>query len=240
MRAAVGMALVLALAAATASAQSGQGGPGGSPRGGPRQSYADPSAVIAADLALSRNAREKGQSQALRKAAAPGAVIFAPREVAAASWLKQGKDSGPPGRWEPRAVWMSCDGGYAVSRGVWTRGNDTGEYVAVWERQDKGDWKWLLREEGGSDGLGAAPEMIAGQVAECSGALRRRRPGQRGEPEDAPPLVPADGASYDRSLRWHVKGAADCSRTISVELWDGKALVPVLTARRNPPATGCP
>ncbi|MFT4025734.1 MAG: hypothetical protein QM676_02860 [Novosphingobium sp.] len=229
MRLAVGLAL--ALAAATASAQpSGPGGPGR----GPRQSYADPSAVIAADLALSRIAREKGQWQALRKAAAPGAVLIAPRAVDAATWLKRQPEPVTPQRWEPRTVWMSCDGGYAVSHGVWTRGGSSGEYVAVWERQDKGDWKWLLREEGPAHETGEKPDMIAGKVAECYGLTRRSRP-----PEDAPPLVPANGASYDRSLRWSVAVAADCSRTITVQTWDGKALVPAFTARREPPGSGC-
>jgi hypothetical protein len=200
----------------------------------PRFSYADPSAVIAADLALSRNVREKGQWQALRKAAAPDAVLFAPRAVDAATWLKRRPGADAPQRWQPRTVWMSCDGKYAVSRGAWTRGADSGEYISVWERQEKGQWKWLLREEGPAGGEGEVPEMIAGKVAECSGLPRRRRLS-----DDEPPLIPANATSYDGSLRWSVQVAADCSRSIMVEAWDGKRLVPVIEARRGPPARGC-
>ena len=235
MRAAAGFALGMALAATAAAAAQPEPGPEGPGRERrPRFSYADPSAVIAADLALSRDARDKGQWHALRKAAAPGAVLFVPRAVDAATWLKRQRDAGAPERWQPRTVWMSCDGGYAVSRGAWTRGTDGGEYIAIWERQEKGQWKWLLREEGQAGDLGEVPEMIAGKVAECSGLPRRRR--QR---EDAAPLIPTDATSYDGSLRWSVRVAADCSRTIAVEAWDGKRLVPVLDARRGPPAGGC-
>lgn len=230
-------ALALALVAATASAQpagpgpGGPNGPGGRP---PRQSYADPSAIIAADLALSHAARDKGQWQALRKAAAPGAVIFAPRAVDAAAWLKSRREPGQAERWSTRVVWMSCDGNYAVSRGVWTRGADAGDYILIWERQEKGGWKWLVRDEDGGEKLGAEPEMIAGKVAECFGLPRRGRP-----PEDMPPMIPTDAVSYDRSLRWSIQVAADCSRTVTVEAWDGKGLIPVISARRSPPAGGC-
>ncbi len=230
MRATAALALVMALAAAAVSAQPADGGRGGR---GPRQTYANPSAVIAADLALSRAAREKGQWRALRDAAAPGALLFAPQAVDAATWLRRQPEPAAPERWQPRAVWMSCDGAYAVSRGAWTRGDESGEYVVVWERQKKGRWKWLLREEGGAADLGESPEMIAGTVAECSG-LPRRRPS-----ENAERLDPANAISADRSLRWTVQAAPDCSRAISVEAWDGRVFATVFTARRDPPPGGC-
>jgi hypothetical protein len=228
MRRAAGLALALMLAAPSVFAQPGPGGPERM-----RRSYANPSAVIAADLGLSRIAREKGQWRALRDAAGPGAVVFAPRPVDAVAWLKRHDDSPASTRWQPRAVWISCDGGHAVSRGQWTRGSESGDYVAVWERQKKGEWKWLVRDEGPPTDLGEAPEMIAAQVAECSG-LPRRRPGDEVVVRDA-----ADALSDDRSLRWSVQLAPDCARILSVAVWDGKALVPVVTARRGAPAGGC-
>lgn len=221
---------VLLLAATSVLAQ----GDPGAPRG-PRFSYADPSAVIAADIALGRVAREKGEWRALRDSAGPGAVVFAPRPVDADAWLRQRRaEPAAPTRWQPREVWMSCDGGHAVSRGVWTQGSDSGDYVAVWERQPKkGEWKWLVRDQGPASAQREAPEMIAGRVAECSG-LARRRPGEEPPPRDA-----AAATSRDRSLKWSVTLGADCARNLSVELWDGKGLVPVVAVRRAGLEGGC-
>lgn len=223
-----GIALALLLAAPSVLAQPGLGGPQHM-----RRSYADPSAVIAADLRLGRIAREKGQWRALRDAAGPGAVVFAPRPFDAAAWLKRQAEPAMPTRWQPRAVWISCDGGHAVSRGQWARGGETGDYVAVWERQKKGEWKWLVHDEGPAADLGEAPEMIAGQVAECSGLPRRR------SANDIVVRDAADAASDDRSLKWTVELGPDCTRSLSVAVWDGKALVPVLSARHGAPAGGC-
>jgi hypothetical protein len=222
-RTGVALALLLAIPSAFAQAESDR----------PRRTYANPSAVIAADLGLSRIAREKGQWRALRDAAGPGAVVFAPRPFDAAAWLKRQALPAPPTRWQPRAGWISCDGGHAVSRGQWTRGGESGDYVAVWERQKKGEWKWLIHDEGPAADLGEAPEMIAARVAECSG-LPRRRPA-----EDAVVRDTADALSDDRSLGWKVDLGADCARTLSVAVWDGKALVPTFTTRRDAPAGGC-
>lgn len=223
-----GSALAFGLVATTAAAQP-------EPRGRPHRDYADPSAVIAADLALGRIAREKGQWQALRKAAVDGAVLFVPRAVDAATWLKRQAEPASPTRWQPRSVWMSCDGGHAVSRGAWFRGSASGEYLAVWERQKKGDWKWLVREEAPAADLGEAPEMIVGQVAECSG-LPRRRPeaGRDMELRDA-----ANSDSRDRSLKWSVQADERCGRSIAVQAWNGTAYDPVVTLKRDPPPGGC-
>lgn len=231
MRPAAGLAFALALAGAAAS---GQPRPGREGAGPARLSYADPSAVIAADIALGRIGREKGQWNALHAAAAPGAVLFAPGPVDALSWLKRQPEPAEAKRWQARTVWMSCDGGFAVTRGAWSRGPVGGEYIAVWQRQPKGGWKWLVREEALPSDLGEAPDMISGQVAECSGLPRRGPP-----PEGALGLEAADSASRDQSLRWSIRADASCARTISVQTWDGKALATVYVARRDVPAGGC-
>ncbi len=234
MRPAAGFVLAVGLVTTTVAAQPDAEDRPGRPRGG----YADPSAVIAADLALGRVAREKGQWQTLRKAAAPRAVLFAPRAVDAATWLKRQAEPAVPARWQPRMVWMSCDGAYAVSRGAWTRGTTSGEYIAVWERQKKGDWKWLVREEAPAVDLGEAPEMISGQVAECSG-LSRQRPLEGAKAAQDLLPDPANAVSRDRSLKWNVAVGADCGRTVSVEAWNGTAFAPVYQAHRAPPEAGC-
>lgn len=233
MRRAAGFVLALVLVTTAAAAQPE------ARRGPAHNDYADPSAVIAADLALGRIGQEKGQWQTLRKAAAPGAVLFAPRAVDAATWLKRQAEPAAPTRWQARSVWMSCDGGYAVSRGAWTRGRASGEYLAVWQRQKKGEWKWLVREEAPAADVGEAPEMISGQVAECSGLSRRRPSGETGSPEAAAVPDPANAVSRDRSLKWNIAVGPDCSRTIAIEAWSGTAFAPVYRVRRAPPAGGC-
>lgn len=237
MRLTAGLALALGLAATTAVAQ-----PGAADRpersGRPQRGYADPSAVIAADLALGRAAREKGQWQTLRKAAAPGAVLFAPRAVDAATWLKRQAEPAAPTRWQPHTVWMSCDGVHAVSRGAWARGSASGEYLAVWERQKKGQWKWLVRDEAPAADLGEPPEMISGQVAECAG-LPRRRPLENAKAAAGSLADPANAASRDRSLKWSIAVGTDCGRTISIEAWNGTAFAPVYQVRRAPPEGAC-
>jgi hypothetical protein len=237
MRRAAAFALAFGLAATAAPAQPpAEGRP--ERQGRSHRDYADPSAVIAADLALGRLAREKGQWETLRKAAAAEAVWFAPRPVAAAAWLKRQAEPAVPARWQPRMVWMSCDGAYAVSRGAWTRGGEGGEYLAVWERQKKGEWKWLVREEAPPADLGEAPEMISGQVAECSGLSRRRPLEAAKRAEDVLP-DPADAVSRDGSLKWSVAVGPDCARTISIEAWNGTGFDRVYHVRRAPPAGGC-
>jgi hypothetical protein len=223
MRVATGCVLALGLVTTTAAAQR---------EGRPQRDYANPSAVIAADLALGRIGLQKGQWQTLRKAAAPGAVLFAPRAVDAEAWLRRQAEPAVPTRWQARAVWMSCDGRHAVSRGAWTRGNATGEYLAVWERQKKGTWKWLLREEAPAPSIEEAPEMITARVAECSG-LPRRRPADEVLPDAA------NAVSRDHSLKWTVAVGADCGRTILVETWNGTAFAPAYQVRRAPPEGGC-
>lgn len=234
MRLRAGLVLAAGLIATVASARPGTEGR----EGRSHRDYADPSAVIAADLALGRMGREKGQWQALRKAAAPGAVLFAPRAVDAATWLKRQAEPAVPASWQVRTVWMSCDGAYAVSRGAWTRGSASGEYLAVWQRQKKGDWAWLVREEGPAADLGEAPEMISAHVAECSG-LPRRRQIEGAETTEVAPLDPANRESRDHSLKWSAVVGADCGRTIALQAWNGTAFAPVYQIRRAPPASGC-
>ena len=77
------MLLALAVMADTAAAEDRPPSPGRS-----RNSYADPSAVIAAELAFARLAQEKGQWTAFAATAANDAVMFEPQMVLAQAWLK--------------------------------------------------------------------------------------------------------------------------------------------------------
>jgi hypothetical protein len=214
----------LAIALVTPIALAACAGPnGGLPRG--VRPVANPSAVVATELAFARAAQEKGQWTAFGEFAADNAVMFVPQMVLARDWLK--KQANPPQavQWEPRSVWMSCDGSLAVTKGEWHRPNGTvGYFTTAWRRQRNGDYKWELDQ---GDGLAqplAKPEMIAGQVADCSAAP----PAQA-----APPPAGVDqrvGWSADRTLQWTVQVKADGSRDFRVRRWTGRGYEDVLNS----------
>jgi len=209
---------VAALALALAACASGPRGP----RFAPIAPVANPSAVIAAELAFARLAQEKGQWAAFRTTAADGAEMFVPQRVKAADWLKGRAEPGEAVKWQPHAVWSSCDGSYAVTRGVWQSPNASGTFATIWQRQRSGELKWIADMSLTSGGQSASPEMIAARVAEC-----KVRPAQ-------PPLIvmaDADwqtGASADGTLRWGTGVDDRGGRRILVSLWNGASFETVL------------
>ena len=106
--------LLLALAALAGTAAGAEDRPG--PPGRARNSYADPSAVIAAELAFARLAQEKGQWTAFAATAANDAVMFQPQMVLAQQWLKGRANPPVAVKWQPHQVWSSCDGSLARSK----------------------------------------------------------------------------------------------------------------------------
>ncbi|MBO0749918.1 MAG: hypothetical protein J2O44_05765 [Porphyrobacter sp.] len=174
---------------------------------------ANPSAVVATELAFAREAQDKGQWTAFRDYAADDAVMFVPQPVAARDWLKKQANPAQAVAWQPYVVWMSCDGSLAVSKGAWQRPNGTvGYFTTVWKRQKSGSYKWVLDQ---GDTLAqplAQPEMISGEVADCS------RP--------APPAIAAApgrtvGWSDDKTLQWIVEVKPDNARSFKVHRWTG-------------------
>ena len=74
--------------------------------------------VVATELAFARAAREDGQWTAFADFAAPNALIFGPEgALDAKSWLYRQENPAEAAKWRPHAVWSSCDGSLAVSRG---------------------------------------------------------------------------------------------------------------------------
>lgn len=191
-------------------------------RGMPLKPEANPSQVIAAELAFARLAQEKGQWAAFRATAADGAEMFVPQRVKAADWLKGRSEPANAVQWQPHVVWSSCDGSYAVTRGAWQSPNAGGMFATIWQRQKNGEHKWVADMSLTSDGAVAAPEMIAARVAECK------------VPPARPPLFAVasvdlkTGAADDGTLRWATAVSPAGSRSVQVWLWNGTSFESVL------------
>ncbi len=216
----------------------------------PQRAYANPSALIAADIAFARLAREKGQWTAFRETADEAAELFEGKRVTAKTALKERKDPATPLQWAPQSAWISCDGTAGLTFGGWQGAAVTGEYVTVWQRQFRGkiDWKWIL-----DDGQAlAAPlrevDWVQGRVADCPARIRpdgvAAQPGskrERKEQSKLPPLRPLagaipvadassgadvkDGQSRDGSLAWRSAVLPDGSRRFTAWIWKDGAMV---------------
>ncbi|MGA9221876.1 MAG: hypothetical protein WBZ57_11835, partial [Pseudomonas graminis] len=90
-----------------------------------RNSYANPSAVIAAEVGFAQLAQEKGQWTAFAANATADAVMFVPQMVYAQQWLKGRANPPQSVKWQPHIVWSSCDGSLMVSHGAWQGAKDT-------------------------------------------------------------------------------------------------------------------
>lgn len=237
-RLALALAAVAVLAASSqAGAQSGaQAGAQGRGRMRPG---ANPSALVAAEIAFARLAREKGQWTAFREYADDDGVMFVPQAVRAKDWLKGRKDPPAPVQWQAHQVWMSCDGSLGVTKGAWQRPDgSTGYFTTIWKRRDKGDYRWVLDQ---GDALAQpleAPEMLSAAVADC--APRGEGPRRDGPPpaqgKQAHPVIGPEGAgaSDDGSLAWSYKVAPDGGRALAVTMRKGGAMREVLSLTAAP------
>lgn len=226
------------------------GGPGGSARDRFYRSLepqANPSAVIATELALAREAREKGQWTAFRRFAADDAVMFVPEAVDARQWLARRQDPPQPVRRQPHMLWSSCDGSLSVTRGAWQKPDGTtGYFITVWERRgrpgDKEEHRWVLDQ---ADTLAeplAEPDIIRTRVADCAPgglpAAFASAQADRDANADAMGLGLADGygESRDRTLVYRYRVAPDRSRVVTVFLRQGDAMEEVLRSEVAAPA----
>ena len=183
---------------------------------GPRYlaARANPSDVIAAELAFARAAREKGTWTAFREYATRDAQWPGPRWENVQSALKGAADPAEPIVWQPDQVWASCDGSFALSSGPATY--PTGKrsrFATIWQRQNNGEYLWVLDQGFDLEAGYAVPEMIAARVAECPPG-RLTRSGL--PPRARRATMWFDGQSDDGTLTWHTELKADCSRTLVV------------------------
>lgn len=218
-RAALGLALI-ALAGVLAAPAAAE------PRRRPGAGTANPSALVAAEIAFNRLAREKGQWSAFRKTMADdSAIMFVPQPVLARDWLRGRADPAEPVQWEPYEVWMSCDGTLGVTQGAWRNPKGaTGYFTTIWRREKKGDYRWVLDQ-----GVALAeplekPLMLSASVADCEGrgawpgSLPPREDDERGRRELKSAGMDGQGASDDGTLTWSYHVAADYARTLTVSL----------------------
>lgn len=230
-RVALGLAL-LALAGAMAAPVAAQRRPG--------VGTANPSALVAAEIAFNRLAREKGQWTAFRKTAADSAIMFVPEPVLAKDWLRGRADPAVPVQWEPYEVWMSCDGTLGVTRGAWQNSKGgAGYFTTIWQRGKNGEYRWILDQ-----GVPLAkplekPLMLSASVADCPG--RGAWPGsdrgpphkQGGDERKVLKVAGMDGAgaSGDGTLTWSYHVEADYARTLAISLRRGGEMKQVLSLK---------
>jgi hypothetical protein len=234
----------LLLAAALPLALAACAGSGGPPKPTKRQvaiidralatapGAAQPSTIVAAEIAFARDAQELGQWTAFAQYAAPGAMLHGKNgPFAIAPWLAA--QSNPPQAvtWKARTVVMSCDGAVAVSQGRLREPDGTvGNFVTVWERQPDGQYRYIF-DVGGADVPQPPPppkveaqpgdivvteiDAIQGLVATCP---------RGGAPVPPPPAISLgeDGKteahlSRDTTLRWRWEHRADGTRYILAE-----------------------
>lgn len=197
---------------------------------------ANPSAVIATELAFAREAREKGQWTAFRKYATDDAVWPGPQWENAKASIKGLPDPAKAIVWEPDMVWSSCDGSFALSTGpaTYPDGRRT-RFTTIWQRQTDGEYRWVLDQ--GFDRAAAEParDMITARVAECAApasafrdARRRLPPARRGEAWQS-------GKADDGTLAWDTALAADCSRVFVVTALKAGAMNEVFRASEGAP-----
>lgn len=225
------LAVLLALGLAACAS-----GPGAGPDNGPRlRPVANPSAVIAAEIAFGRLAQEKGQWTAFREVAAKDAEMFVPDRVLAQDWLKGRADPPVPVRWQPSDVWSSCDGSYAVTRGAWQRPGSIGSFATVWQRQKDGKYKWLLDMSLADEAAPASADTVNATVADCPRG-KREAPAQ--SVTTAPDTAETrSGKSDDGTLGWAAR-SVDGARMFSLSLLKDGAMREVLTVRLPVPAVG--
>jgi hypothetical protein len=178
---------------------------------------ANPSAVIAAELAFARTAQEKGQWTAFREYAAKDAVWPTPGFALVQPDLKSRADPARAITWEPDRVWSSCDGSYAITSGPAVHpSGEKSRFVTVWQRQANGDYRWVLDQGFDLEGDYAAPEMIAASAADCPAGEQRRMVRKLPKPRRGEAWQ--SGRSDDGTLAWTTRLAADCTRTLTVTL----------------------
>ena len=192
---------------------------------------AQPSDVVATEIAFARMAREKGQWTAFAEYAADEATMFVPEAVNARQWLKGRSNPAQSVAWQPHQVWMSCDGSMAVTKGAWQRPDGSqGYFTTIWQRQKNREYRWVLDQ---GDVLAEPliePEFIQTDVADCGS------PGDIAATIHERASATGRGASVDGTLAYQWAVFPDQSRVLEVHLGKGAGFAKVLSVSVTAPA----
>ena len=210
--------LLAALLLAPVSADARKGRP---LRPGP--GTANPSALIAADMAMSRRAADKGLAKALRDYAADDAAIVSAGSrvpVPLRDWLARPDDSMAGMSWNADRVWMSCDGSLGVTSGNWRRADGAaGTFTKVWEQPKPGQYRWRFDLETSGAAVKSPAEQggiatLDAVVADCAGA----KSGGAAGGSTADGAGGQGGVSADGTLAWAYRAALDGTPAIALSL----------------------
>ena len=192
------------------------------------RTFANPSAIVASELAFAQLAKDKGQWTAFIATSTDQATMFDPDPINAHQYLK-GKPNPPVAlTWQPYLVWSSCDGSYGVTTGAWQSPKAVGYFTTVWQRQKDGAYKWVMD---GGDVLAkpfAVPEFVQAKVANCEH--------RAAVPAREPDAATIGGESIDRTLRWSARVDAQGGRVFRAATWNGTSFDDVLDQTVAAPA----
>ena len=194
---------------------------------------ANPSEVIATELAFAREAREKGSWTAFRHYATKDAQWPGPHWESVQTALKGVPDPAQAIVWQPDLVWASCDGSFALSTGPATHPNGKRtRFATIWQRQSNGEYRWVLDQGFDLETGYTEPEMIPARVADCPSGrnFRSGRPDQARRAE-----AWSSGRSDDGTFAWSTELAPDCSRTLVVSAMKDGAMSEVFRRVSSPP-----
>ncbi len=235
---------ILALGVLTLAACAGQQRPQGPPpklidqalRGAP--GAAQPSTIVALEVAFSRLASETTQAAAFLQYAAAHAQVHTPQGlVPLQHWLSAAGFPAGATRWSSRAVTISCDGALAASSGRYTDPQGiVGNYVMVWQRQSDGAYRWIYHAAGpdvpqppprvrpqDGDITVTAIDAVQGLVASCPrGSDPIPPPPALSLADDRPGLAML---ARDGTMRWRWQQPDEARRFVAAEyFYEGRWL----------------
>ncbi|MGB7371742.1 hypothetical protein [Erythrobacter sp.] len=226
------LAAAIALATALSACSTGPRGPSDTViaralQGAPGE--AQPSNVVATEIAYARTAREDGWVAAANAFASPAAVIHGRNgPVPFAVIARDPGDATATSEWGPRVVVISCDGALALSQGRFRDPEGlVGDYVTVWERQRDNSYRWSYDvagldnpqptprpEPAEGDIVVTALDAVNGLVASCP---------DDGAAVPPPPALESPSLtaeiSRDGTLRWAWEHLADDRKRVLADYY---------------------
>lgn len=137
---------------------------------------ANPSKVLAAELAFARDWQASGAAAALKVHAEADAVIYGTGIGRSITQYLGDEPDGEVASWQTRKVMVSCDGSLAATLGDVT--NAQGQpnlFTNIWRRQRDGDFELAISLVEPSQTWSGTGEFVETDVAECYGSSAKDR-----------------------------------------------------------------